>query len=302
MSDDWIDKNEMNQLISGINPKPPQNQRSVSGPIYNDLFHDIQPQRPQQQPAVQQPIPAQQVFPQQIPAQQAQPYPQPLHTNPHLHQQQQMQVQHPQAYHAQVPQPSPFTFDEEPTDPEERIAQLEMMLAELKQTQAPQPEGEPAQTIITPEEPVEEPQKIETPCNDRIPLSVEIDRYLSLKGRLNSLAEILQDHLQMEQMMVVDQNGLTLFETQSTSNIEGKADRYLQKMRSVYAVDRDNHRNHSASQLATNDGQWLLLVPTDGKGIERKYTLKCLLPCPLDPPEIYTLIELLNDTMRPAKS
>lgn len=309
MNDDWIDKNEMNQLISGINPKTPQQQRSHSGPLYNnDLFYDVQPPaQPQPQPQVV-----------QQPQYQAQPQPQPqfqqpIQQQPHLPPPQMVnqQVQYPQPihqpdYHPSYQQISPFSLDTEETDAETRIAQLEMMLDELRQTQAPPLEEPPAVEPIPEAEEIpaelevaEEPPAEEFPSNDRIPLSVEIDRYLSLKGRLASLSEILSEYVDMEQMMVVDQNGLSLFETTEVSAVEGKAGRYLQKIRKVYSVDKDNQRNHSSSQLSTTDDKWLLLLPTDGKGIERKYILKCLLPTPLDQPEIYTLIELLNETMRP---
>ena len=311
MNDDWIDKNELNQLVSRVGTQSP-------GPVYNqqsnDLFHDVQPavlHRPQVlNPFSYASAPAQQPVQVTHDPRQAQP----MQMQPLQQQHQQLmgqgQPMHPMQQQQgqaipmqQVAQPigevaSPFTIDlDEPEDPAERIAQLEIMLKELK-------EGREAAADPTAEEGAEECECVEddTVANsrDRIPLDVEIDRYLSLKGRLILLAEILEEYVGMEEMMVVDQNGLSLFETPKVSVVENKATRFLQEIRKVYQ-DMDDKRNHSASQLVVGEGQWMLLMPTDGKGIQKKFVLKCLLPEPLDQPELYVLIELLNETMRPEK-
>lgn len=363
MSNDWIDRNELDKLVSGFGrPKP----GPVYGPRVEDLFEEIQPpaqnpyaqhaQQPQpvqpqpqvyqQQPHHPQP-PPQQPYPQQQPvypnhpqpvAQPAvhNPYPNqgqqqpiaPVQQQPPIYQQQQQQTipvqQHqPVAVQQQQPQPpidSPFSIDEDDeeevedvtatsSERDDRIEQLEQMLNELKITQSKSPTKsttvfELGEDINEDVDDVEDDEDTESDneeqpdCQDRIPLDVEIDPYLSLQGRLKSLAFALEEHVGLEQMMVIDQNGLSLFETQETETLEKEAAKFLFKIQRVFRSKKDT-RAHSASQLILPDDKWLLLVPTDGKGIEKKYLLKGLLSEPLDRPELYVLIDLLNEAIRP---
>lgn len=283
-------------------------------PVYPQVQQQpVYPQQPQPYPAQQPPV-----YPQQpqsaMPQVQMQPHPGPTVPHQPIPQQPAVQVQAPVQHHHQT-QPatknfdSPFIIDED-DDEDFRIEQLEQMLRDLKSEKKQSGNGsgvfdteiEGIDEIVIPEEvaaPEVEAEDESTPISqDRIPLDIEIDPYLSLRGRLNSLHEILTEYIDLEEMMVVDQNGLSLYQTRSVENLEKGAAKFLHKIQEVFKTQKGK-RNHSASQLILSDDQWLMLVPTDGKGIENKYLLKALLPAPLDRPELYVLIELLNEAMRP---
>ena len=151
-------------------------------------------------------------------------------------------------------------------------------------------------TETTESEETEEVEEKPSPL-DRIPLEVEIDPHLSLKGRLKQLCEILSRHVEMREILVVDRNGFALFETDDSRSVERSVASYLQSIRGIYQSG-EAERELSASQLRVGDEEWLCLIPTDGQ-IKGMFLLKGIVPQPLDRPELYLVIELLNEVLRP---
>lgn len=157
-------------------------------------------------------------------------------------------------------------------------------------------EEELASSSDTEEEEAEVADEKPSPL-DRIPLEVEIDPHLSLKGRLGQLCDILIQHVEMREILVVDRNGFALFETEDSQSVERSVASYLQSIRGIYQSNEEE-RELSASQLRVGDGEWLCLIPTDGQ-IKGMFLLKGIVPQPLDRPELYLVIELLNEVLRP---
>lgn len=337
MNDSWIDKDELDDLVSGFsNGQRAATNQQLSGP--EDLFDDIptihmprsgphyQPPIQQQPAHMQQPVQMQQPIPSPVHAQQSTPQPNPMHQQlPHEPSPLQVLVNRsnePVGEHPPEKVASPFSIDDD-DELEDIESQIELLASEtakamqtLQEVRAKadrngliaetRPKTEPEiqinETVIESdgdedaeyEEEEFEEEEFEEPL-DRIPLDVEIDAHLSLRGRLKILGEILEKYVGMEEMTVIDRDGFTLYSTKESSNVEKGAGSFLKAIRKVYD---SNSRSHTASQLAVENGKWLCIVPTDGE-IDGRFLLKALMPTPLDRPEIYVLVEMLNEVLRP---
>lgn len=159
--------------------------------------------------------------------------------------------------------------------------------------------GPDTSSVVDEMEAAEETSEVEEKPSplDRIPLEVEIDRHLPLKGRLGQLCKILSQHVEMREILVVDRNGFALFESEDSKTVERCVASYLQSIRGIYQTDEEE-RELSASQLRVGEDEWLCLIPTDGQ-IKGMFLLKGIVPHPLDRPELYLVIELLNEVLRP---
>ncbi|MDF1811069.1 MAG: hypothetical protein P1V20_02615 [Verrucomicrobiales bacterium] len=293
MSDSWIDRDELDDLVSGFAPGGRAG-RTQREPDPEDLFDDI--------PAIHMPR-SQQV-------------------SPHLHPAAQVQQESPlqmlvNRNGGDSPNfDSPFVLDEDDEfdEIEDQIEHLASEAAKALKTleevraradqngltaisrKKVEPEIEVVETLFDHPEEDEEPA---APL-DRIPLDVEIDPHLTLKGRLGALAGILATYVDMEEMMVVDRDGFTLYSTEKNSTVGQSVGKFVRAIRKVYESEAEA-RVHTASQLSIENGKWLCIIPTDGE-IDGRFLLKALVPTPLDRPEIYVLVELLNEVLRPEGS
>lgn len=346
MKDSWIDKDELDDLVSGFTPRrrAETSQQNVQA---QDIFDDIPSIHiPRSRPVYNQPPQSNQVSPHLQPAAQARPAessPSPLQV-----------LVNPSSFEEDQKISSPFAIDEDDEfdDIEDQIESLASEAAKalrvLQEIRAkadqngliakPEPEKRPIQVVENPvvkevSLPADEPETVADPEPakpvdvvktepepetvpepeveiekvaerlvplDRIPLDVEIDSHLSLKGRLMALANILSEYVGMEEMMVVDRDGFSLFSTSQSLTVEKSVGQFVKSIRKVYASETDA-RSHTASQLAIEGDRWLCVVSTDGQ-ISGQFLMKALLPEPLDRPEIYVLVELLNEVLRPEAS
>jgi hypothetical protein len=310
MSDSWIDKKELNDLVSELAPG-----RALVRHSAEDIFDDIPslnlPRGYQQQGAPiypQHPVyaPSESSF--QIVQQPSVPaYPpsdsplQVLVKKPRVDRLPQLPSEAPK------PIASPFALDDDDDedDIQEINSQIENLATETARALRVLEEIRnrvDANGLIAPVAAPEEskinlapPEKIRP--QDRIPLDVQVDAHLSLKGRLRSLAEILKTYIGMEEMLVVDRDGFALFASDSSEIVRRNESDFLKAIQAAYTSIKEA-RQHTCSQLAVENGKWLCLIPTDGE-INGQFLLKGLLSAPLDRPEIYVLVELLNEVLRP---
>ena len=258
MSDNWIDKTEIDELIfefvSGASqqPEPPRQPAPLQ---VHDAFSELAAVRPQSfQPAPATPVAA----------------PSPG-TKPKFE--------------------SPFTLDE---DEEEDDDGVELAAKEMQQSAAIDRDS-----VSVPDSEVVSKSQDEG-IRDRIPIDVEIDSDLSINHRLAELASILETYVGMKEMIVADQHGFSLFQSVDCDAVKASVNGYLNSIRKVYET-KPEPRSHNASQIALPDGNWLCMIAPDGE-ISSKFLLKALLEQPLDRPEIYIVVELLNEVLRPDSS
>ncbi len=156
----------------------------------------------------------------------------------------------------------------------------------------PEIESEPTAEDLPPPRP--EPQ-------DRIPLDSEINAHLSLQGRMNELWQILRTHVHMEAMAVIDRRGLALFETLHCDKLSASTSEYIAAVEKIFTSGVDEHeaREHSASQVALPSGGWLCLISLGRSDDPEQFLLKGIIPEPLDRPEIYVVMELFFEVLRP---
>ena len=317
MKDSWIDKNEIDELLSGFS-KEKQGSGQTPAPqpgAPEDIFDDIpavpSPFNPATPPVSEpvQPAPQPPPQPMQQPMQQpaAHPSPLPNHSVPLSGR----VVNSPAAGSPAVSQPtviatkrganfaSPFSIDEE--DDLEDIEDIEKLASEaaqaLRALQDVRARAERGGLLVTGKESAQPAEEISTDPLDRIPLDLEIDLDQPLKKRLAELASILEQYVEMEEMTVVDQHGFALFQTEEIGLVKQNVVKFVDSIRKVYGSEKEA-RQYSASQLAVDDEKWLCIIPTDGD-LEGRFLLKALLRKPLDRPEVYVVVELLNEVLRP---
>ena len=293
--------------------QPPPFMAQQPPPQQQPHLHQQQPAYPRVQPAQgipnHQTVPLQ-TLPQSVPSnyggliqpqlQQAPPqYPQPQPGIPRA------QLRQPGANFA-----SPFSLDEEDDDDwddsddiDHLASEAERALGALRAAREKAEKGGLLERAIEMESHRDEPESAEQPddenepvLTDRIPAEAVIDPDLSLFQRIRTLANILKTHVEMTEMIVIDQQGFSLFETGEKGVVGKSACKYVAAMKKVY---QSNERDHEASQLKIGEDRWLCLIPSaneDGRG---EFLLKALLKNPLDLPEVYSVVDLFHEVLHP---